>query len=228
MIQTPNASMTPSPSALEAESAHASHTEATQRRRLRQACRANRRSLSSEAQEAHARSAHRVLLGSGLLHAQRRICAYFADDGELDPEPLVARLHQINIDVAFPVIVKRAKRPTLRFRFLKPGDSIERNSMGIWEPAKVSRHSLPAWSLSMMLVPLVAFDTLGTRLGRGGGYYDAYLSKLGHRRGLLVGFAHECQRVEHIPRAPWDVPLDAVITERSMYLISQRAKRFGR
>lgn len=130
----------------------------------------------------------------------------------------------MNMDIAFPVIDKGG----MHFRLLRPGNTLQRNSMGIWEPAKVSRHPLPVWSFSMMLVPLVAFDTRGTRLGRGGGYYDATLARLERRRPLLVGYAHECQRVEYIPREPWDVPLDAVATERSIHLISQRARRFGR
>ncbi len=161
-----------------------------------------------------------------MLRAQRRVSAYFAADGELDPEPLCARMHEMQLEVVFPVIGKRPKQRVMRFRQLMPGQTLELNRVGIWEPAN-SRRPVPGWSVSMMLVPLVAFDALGTRLGMGGGYYDAYLAKLDQRRPLLVGYAHECQRVENVPRAPWDVPLDAVATERTIYLISKRAKRFG-
>lgn len=169
-----------------------------------------------------------MLLVSGILRAQRRVSAYFAADGELDTEPLCARMHEMNLEVVFPVVGKRRGQRAMRFRRTRPGQALELNAFGIWEPAVNSGRSVPGWSISMMLVPLVAFDTLGTRLGMGGGYYDAYLAKLGPQRPLLVGYAHECQRVERVPRAPWDVPLDAVATEGSLYLISKRAKRFGR
>lgn len=165
---------------------------------------------------------------SGLLLAQRRVSAYFAADGELDPAPLVARMHQMRREVAFPVINEPGMRGTMRFQRLRPGEALELGPFGIWQPAAKSRVAIPGWSLSMMLVPLVAFDTRGTRLGMGGGYYDAYLANLGKRCPLLLGYGHECQRVESIFRAPWDVPLDAVATETSVYFISKRAKRFNR
>ncbi len=61
----------------------------------------------------------------------------------------------------------------------------------------------------------------GYRLGMGGGYYDATLAFMQHRRGWrkprLVGLAYECQRVDTLPHEPWDMPLDAVLTERQLY-----------
>ena len=66
-------------------------------------------------------------------------------------------------------------------------------------------------------MPLVGFDHQGYRLGMGGGYYDATLAYMRHRRSWrkprLVGIAYECQRVEKLPHDPWDMPLDAVVTE---------------
>ncbi len=205
-----------------------SNSMSADRRHLRRAGRAKRRGLSYGEQQAHARSACRIVLRSGLLLAHHRFSAYFAADGELDPEPLVARIHQMQREVAFPVINKPDKQRTMRFQRLRPGQALALGPLGIWQPAATSRFAIPGWSLSMMLVPLVAFDTRGTRLGMGGGYYDAYLAKLGKRQPFLLGYAHECQRVENIPRAPWDVPLDAVATETSIYFISKRAKRFIR
>ena len=73
-------------------------------------------------------------------------------------------------------------------------------------------------------MPLVGFDQQGYRLGMGGGYYDATLAFMQHRRlwrkPRLVGVAYECQRVETLPHDPWDMPLDAVLTERQLYYFS--------
>ena len=75
-----------------------------------------------------------------------------------------------------------------------------------------------ASDLDVCIVPTVAFDDAGHRIGMGGGYYDRCFEHLVHRthwsQPKLVGFAFECQRFEHIDPSPWDVPLDYVFTER--------------
>jgi 5-formyltetrahydrofolate cyclo-ligase len=75
------------------------------------------------------------------------------------------------------------------------------------------------------VLPLVAFDAHGTRLGMGGGYYDRTFGGLGARtswRGpQLVGVAFELQHVAMLERAPWDVPIDAVVTDRATYRFVQ-------
>ena len=77
------------------------------------------------------------------------------------------------------------------------------------------------WGLDLILLPLVGFDLKGNRLGMGGGYYDRTLSYLRHRRfwikPRLVGVAHECQKVDSLIARPWDIPLDAVVTETAFY-----------
>ena len=197
------------------------------RRRLRREFRARRRALSHLEQESHATAASQVFLASGLGFLARRVSGYFADDGELDPEPLIARLHKARTHMVFPVIGEGRR---MVFRPLRKGQALHLNRVGIWEPGGRAKRALPGWSISIMLVPLVAFDSTGTRLGRGGGYYDAYLERLGSRgssRGpLLIGYAHACQEAREIPRAPWDVPLDAVVTEQGLQAFSKRARRF--
>jgi 5-formyltetrahydrofolate cyclo-ligase len=68
---------------------------------------------------------------------------------------------------------------------------------------------------------LVGFDRACHRLGMGAGFYDrslAFLQQRRHwRRPRLIGLAHECQRVEALAPKPWDIPLDAVITEAAIY-----------
>lgn len=199
-------------------------TAAADRHQIRRDCRAKRRELSANQQASHAESAARLLATSGLLRGKRRVSAYFATDGELDPGPLAARMHQAGIKVFYPAL-ERQRRMT--FWKLDPGEKISLNRIGIWEPFNRRGHPAPAWSLSLVLLPLVAFDSHGTRLGMGGGYYDVYLARLHKPRPLLVGYAHACQEVAKIDREPWDVPLDAVVTEASLHLISRRAQSKG-
>jgi 5-formyltetrahydrofolate cyclo-ligase len=77
------------------------------------------------------------------------------------------------------------------------------------------------WSLDLVFVPLVAFDKEGHRLGMGGGYYDrtfAFKTKHSHLKGpKLIGLAHDFQLQSQLPVMPWDIPLNAVITEAAIY-----------
>ena len=96
------------------------------------------------------------------------------------------------------------------------------NRYGILEPQLNCSHVSPVAQLDIILMPLVAFDSKGNRLGMGGGYYDRTLSFTQHQTGFhspsekrapkLVGIAHDIQEVDALPIAPWDVPLDAIVT----------------
>jgi len=95
------------------------------------------------------------------------------------------------------------------------------NQFGIAEPMVSPRYYLRADALDLLLVPLVAFDVNGNRLGMGGGFYDrtlAYLKRRQHWcRPYLLGIAHDFQRVESLKRADWDIPLQAILTNKSFY-----------
>ena len=132
-----------------------------------------------------------------------RVAAYAATDGELNLWPFIARHPRI----ALPV-VESARR--MSFRRYRLGDPVRRNRFGIAEPA--DGRGVPLISLSVVLMPLVAFSDEGRRIGMGGGFYDRYFAAA--QRPLMVGVAHELQRIQHISHRDWDVPLDAVVTER--------------
>ena len=140
-----------------------------------------------------------------------RVAAYAAADGELNLWPFIARHRRI----ALPV-VESARRMT--FRRYRLGDPLCRNRFGIAEPAGGICVSLTA--LSVVLMPLVAFSDEGRRMGMGGGFYDRYFAST--RRPLMVGVAHEFQRLDHIPHRDWDVPLDAAVTERGWRYFTRR------
>ena len=107
----------------------------------------------------------------------------------------------------------------MRFGRFSRNTRMTRNCYGIAEPRDA--RPLRARQLDLLLMPLVGFDHQGYRLGMGGGYYDATLAFMRHRRlwrkPRLVGVAYECQGVENLPHDPWDMPLDAVLTERQLH-----------
>jgi 5-formyltetrahydrofolate cyclo-ligase len=154
-----------------------------------------------------------------LLHAER-IAFYCAADGELDPWPLLRRLPPRRRSWYLPVL-RRHTPGRLWFVRWQPGERLRPNRFGILEPGRRGRRIRGARSLDLVLMPLVGFDAECNRIGMGAGYYDrslAFLSGRGHwRKPTLIGLAHECQRVERIEQRPWDIPLDAVVSEQRIY-----------
>lgn len=181
---------------------------------LRKTLRAQRRGLGAVQRRISARSLTRTLMASTLIRRSRHFAVFLPNDGELDLRPAVRRLWRAG---------KRCYLPALsghRLRFLPyaAGSPLRRNRYGIPEPAlRHHRHWRDLRALDVVLVPLVAFDGRGNRLGMGGGYYDrtfAYLARarLWHRP-LLIGVGYRFQRVGALPERAWDVPLAGVLTE---------------
>jgi 5-formyltetrahydrofolate cyclo-ligase len=144
----------------------------------------------------------------------RRVAFYLPHRGELDLRGLPLR--RPDKQYFLPLLPARHGLP-LWFAPLRPGTPLRRNRYGILEPA-VPRHEwLRAARLDLVMVPLVAFDRRGGRLGMGGGYYDATLAFLQQRdrwlRPRIVGVAYAVQEIETLPLDPWDVPMMAIVTE---------------
>jgi len=92
-----------------------------------------------------------------------------------------------------------------------PGAPLARNKFGILEP--ISGRYCHLTDIDLVLVPLVAFDHAGNRLGMGGGYYDrTFASQLGKKSPVLCGVAHRFQQVADLTPQKWDFPLDFVAT----------------
>jgi 5-formyltetrahydrofolate cyclo-ligase len=184
------------------------------RRELRSHFRALRQALSPHSQAQHADAVCRHLSNSGLLWRRGAIAAYLADQvqGELDCKPIIATLWSRSRVVVLPVVGRQ--RGIMDLYRYQPETRLIRNRYDIAEPEPGSAH-VSRMSCSVMLVPLVAFDDYGTRMGMGGGYYDRFIGQLPSLlRPRLVGVAHEVQRsTTPLPRADWDVPLDDIVTE---------------
>lgn len=183
---------------------------------LRRAFRRSRRALTSEAQADNSRAVARHFFADGLAWRASTVGLYMANDGELDLGPLAERLRRARKRLALPVVRGAPGRaPHLEFYRWNAQAPLQLNRYGIPEPAPGAAF-VPAIALDLILIPLVAFDRHGTRLGMGAGYYDRFLGGIvPGMRPYLVGVAHEVQRsAEALPAASWDVPLAGVITER--------------
>ncbi|NGX15888.1 5-formyltetrahydrofolate cyclo-ligase [Wenzhouxiangella sp. XN24] len=138
----------------------------------------------------------------------RSIALYWPADGEPDVRAVAATAWRHDKRVLLPVV---SQQGVMRFAAWDPKTRFRRNRYGIPEPV-ARRLRAPATRLDLVVMPLVAFDKHGNRLGMGGGYYDRALATRG-RRTTLVGAAFSCQQAPLIPAQPWDVPLDIVVTE---------------
>lgn len=184
--------------------------DADERQKIRERLRAERRGMDPRARlKAAAAVAKHIqpLLGQG------RVAGYWACDGEM---PLHELLPLIAPDRYALPVVRAGKR--MHFAPWRMGDALRTSRYGIPEPATETE-----WApdeLDVVILPLVAFNRDGDRLGMGGGYYDRAFAFLHERpRGekpLLVGAAYAFQEVPGLSSEPWDVPLDHIVTEQGL------------
>lgn len=192
-----------------------SATPQQQRKRLR----ARRRNLATDVRlDNELRICGRILRLPGIRRC-RRLGLYISEDGEVDLRPLQFALLRFPINFYLPVL-RPGRQNQLWFAPYRPGDPLQPNRFGIGEPNTRKRPPVCLRSLDMVLMPLVGFDEDLNRLGMGGGFYDrsfAFLRNSRWRRPRLIGIAHECQKLTDLNSQPWDVSMDAVVTERALY-----------
>jgi 5-formyltetrahydrofolate cyclo-ligase len=143
----------------------------------------------------------------GLDDGQGVVSGFASLPEELNVWPLLRRLHREGFRLALPVM--QGKLKPLLFRAWAPGDAMVKAVWGIPEP-KAGKAVLEP---DILLVPLLAFDAEGRRLGYGGGFYDRTLAGLRARKSITaVGLAYDEQRVDAVPHLDYDQRLDWVLT----------------
>lgn len=195
---------------------HLEHSAAAKKATLRSKFRSRRRALSEYQQRLASIELARNARSYRQLWSGNKILSYSAIAGEINPEILT---HRLIASIYHPRITNYRMG---RMQFLESSGSKRSNSLGILEP-KNGRSRLHAQQFDAVLVPLLAFDRQGNRLGMGGGFYDrafAFKHQSGYRkRPLLIGLAHHFQETEALTNQSWDVPLDAVITDRELIIL---------
>jgi 5-formyltetrahydrofolate cyclo-ligase len=130
---------------------------------------------------------------------------------EINPLPLMRKLAGQGTRLALPVLAGRGK--PLIMRAWVSGEPLSAGVWGIREPEPEAAEVNP----DILLVPLVAFDRAGHRIGYGGGYYDRTIAQLRARKAVIaVGLAFATQEVPAVPTTPRDERLDLVLTEREV------------
>jgi 5-formyltetrahydrofolate cyclo-ligase len=143
------------------------------------------------------------------------VAGYWPIGTELDVRHTLSHLDLIGFGCALPVVV--AKGEPLTFRTWTPQTLMERSGLGILAPAA----TVPAVEPDVLLVPLLAFDRAGFRLGYGAGFYDRTLERLRRSKSVTaIGIGFAGQEVDSVPRDQYDQPLDWLVTERFVLKIA--------
>jgi len=172
-------------------------------------------------EEVAARSARLAKRVQGLAEFRRAkfVALYLALADEVQTAPLVAACHAARKKVCTPVF--DAVKKNYRFAWLTPRTKLHAAHFGVLEPVRPRRVAAPR-KIELALVPGVAFDRAGHRLGHGRGYFDQLLNGLA---ACKVGLAFEAQLVARVPHAAHDIEMDVVVTEKKIYRRAGRAAR---
>lgn len=195
-------------------------TSSLSRPQLRRQLREQRRALSRQAQRQAARNLYKQLAQHALFRRARHLALYLPNDGEIDPRPLLRAAQRRGKATYLPVL-KPWPQSQMVFQRIRQGERLRANRFGIAEPRRNPKRQRKVWALDLILLPLVGFDRHGARLGMGGGFYDRSLAYRKMRKNwhkpTLLGLAHECQQVDRLAMASWDVPLQATVTDKAWY-----------
>ncbi|MCI3910661.1 5-formyltetrahydrofolate cyclo-ligase [Pseudomonas viridiflava] len=191
------------------------------RPQLRRQLRKARRSLTRSQQREAARGLYRQLAQHPLFRRARHVSMYLPMDGEIDPR-LLLRAAQRRGKATYLPVLNAWPRTRMVFQRVRPGEKFKPNRFRIPEPRINRAKQRRIWALDLVLMPLVGFDDEGGRLGMGGGFYDRSLAYRARRstwrKPVLLGLAHECQKVERLAQASWDVPLQGTVSDKRWYL----------
>jgi 5-formyltetrahydrofolate cyclo-ligase len=135
------------------------------------------------------------------------VAGYIPVGSEANPQALLRQAYEAGCHTALPHVTSRSA--PMRFLRWSPDEPLESGPFGLSQPKVNAEPCQP----DVILVPLVAFDARLMRLGQGAGHYDRALSLL--TGSFAVGIAWSVQQAPSLPTDPWDVPLNAILTEKA-------------
>ena len=149
-----------------------------------------------------------------ILDGESPVMVYASKEKEVDTQSLIAGLLEKGIEVIVPIIERDGRR--LRLSYLRNMDVLSPSTFSVPEPIG---HEIPAdpADVRVVIVPMMAFDRHGHRLGYGAGYYDRFLSTNSHIQ--KIGVAFSCQEMDVIPADKNDVRMDMIVTETDVITV---------
>jgi 5-formyltetrahydrofolate cyclo-ligase len=142
----------------------------------------------------------------------RKVLCYASMADEVQIRPLMEKWLSLGVTVALPHITGKGQMEAVSFTDF---DSLVEGEYGILTPDLEKGEIIPPDELDLIIVPGIAYDTRGERLGMGGGFYDAYLARATKAKRIALAFS--CQLVAKIPMEAHDVLVHKIITEQGIY-----------
>lgn len=180
-----------------------------QKAKLRQEALARRLAVPQADRADASRVAADVFLDGVPLQSDQIVALYWPIRDEIDCKPLLTRLMDSGQKIALPVVT--GEDEPLQLRLWEDGQPLYPSGFGTLAPSEIA----PIVAPDIVVIPLLAFDRRGTRLGYGKGYYDRTLAAI-DKKPLLVGYAFSAQELDFIPRLDHDLPLDLLVTETGL------------
>lgn len=173
-----------------------------------------RNSISESSRQQAAILAAEYLVTHPVFKKSTHIACYCAHKNEFETIPIIQTIWRAGKKCYLPVL---CEGKALSFVGYEDGDTLDVNQYGILEPFNFAK-KIAHEKLDMVLMPLVAYDAMGARLGMGGGFYDRTFAFIyaQHVSPHLAGLAYTSQFSEDLPTDPWDIKLNSVITEQGI------------
>ncbi|MEQ8516862.1 MAG: 5-formyltetrahydrofolate cyclo-ligase [Chromatocurvus sp.] len=179
----------------------------TNKQQLRRQLRKRRGDISPDLRRAAAMRAVGLIGQLPGWNTASRVAGYLALPEEFDCGPLLDAARRGSREIYLPGMTAAND---LQFRRYGADDALLEGRFGIRQPQERAAAAEVA-ALDIMFLPLVGWNLRGTRLGMGAGFYDRTLAA--EKPGLLVGLGYDCQEFDNLPRDPWDIALDYILTE---------------
>lgn len=149
---------------------------------------------------------------AGLIEEHKTFAFYLPTRGEISCLPIIEYALEQGKKCYVPKVFPNKKRG-MWFLPYTGQESVKKGQFNILEPTAPIYKAIRPSEIDIIFLPLVAFDLQGNRLGMGGGYYDSVLSGIkASDKPKLIGLAYNLQQVPEIPKEPWDIQLDAIVT----------------
>ncbi|MDD2472387.1 MULTISPECIES: 5-formyltetrahydrofolate cyclo-ligase [unclassified Methanoculleus] len=181
---------------------------------LREQAKEARSLLSPRAIATYSSSIERKLLE--LLNGFTTVMVYVSKPQEVRTDDLIIDLNRRGVRVVVPLIERETR--SLRLSYLPDPAVLVPSTFNVPEPIG---HELPArpGDIGVVVIPMLAFDARGNRLGYGAGYYDRFLCRCPHAQ--KIGIAFSCQQAQSIPVDENDVKMDYIVTEKGIYRVQR-------
>ena len=181
---------------------------------LRRQAAERRAQLFAEAGDAGAKLRDVFLRSISFPRKGAAVSGFWPMGDEIDTRPLLRRVHELGYRCCLPVVVQKGQ--ALKFRHWTPSTRLAPGGFGVFVPADT-----PEVTPELLIVPLLAFDRQGWRLGYGGGFYDRTLAALRQSaKPLAVGVAFAGQEVPAVPHGAGDARVDWIVTERAAFRVT--------